>query len=154
MLENEQKVLDALCERFKTCDKENAVLRQRRVFLTVDAAEFMQALSFAKDELGFDHLCTITGVDNTDSYEFAYHVSSDEGILLTLKYKTPGGDGVEIPSVLPIHNGATFYELELEGLFGVKVKDLPETRQYPLPDNWPKGQYPGRKAWTPNANKE
>jgi Ni,Fe-hydrogenase III component G len=29
------------------------------------------------------------------------------------------------------------------------VTGLPEGSRYPLPDNWPEGQYPLRKDWKP-----
>jgi Ni,Fe-hydrogenase III component G len=36
-------------------------------------------------------------------------------------------------------------------LLGIKVEGLPEGRRYPLPDNWPQGQYPLRKDWDPSV---
>lgn len=150
-LDNEKKVLDALTARFPEIDSSSAVVKCRRIYLGVDADAFEGALSFLAADLKFDHLCTITGLDTGENYEFLYHIAGPDGILFTLKYKTPRGDGVHIPSILPIFHGATFYERELEGLLGVTVDGLPEGRQYPLPDNWPKGEYPMRKDWKPSA---
>ena len=109
----------------------------------------MDVLAFAVKDLEFDHLLTITGLDTGECFEFIYHISGKDGILLNLKRKAKREDPVVITSVLPIFEGATFYERELEGLLGVTVDGLPEGRQYPLPDNWPRGQYPMRKDWTP-----
>ncbi len=154
MLENENAVLDNLCGHISSADKENAVVKHHRVYVSVGAEQILDALRFAKEELYFSHLCTITGLDTGDGYEFIYHTAHGNGTMLNIKYRTVGGDGVSLPSVLPIYEGATFYEKELEGLLGVTVAGLPEGRQYPLPDNWPKGQYPMRKTWTPNQTKE
>lgn len=150
-MEKEAKVLSSLAERFPAIDAARAVTAVRRIYLSVPEEIFQEALRFAAGELGFDHLCTITGLDTGDGFEFLYHIANHDGILMSLKLKTAGGDGVAIPSVLPVYAGATFYERELEGLLGVKVEGLPEGRQYPLPDNWPQGQYPMRKDWTPPA---
>ena len=119
--------------------------------MDVPLESLMDILHFCHDELVFDHLCTITGLDNGEMFEFLYHIAHEDGIVLTLKVKTPRDGGV-LPSVMPIYNGAIFYELELEGLLGVEVEGLPDDRQYPLPDNWPKGQYPMRKDWKPTSN--
>ncbi len=147
--EMEAKVIDSIAERFPAAEKDRATAATRRVYLGVPGDVFLDALRFAREELGFEHLCTITGVDTGEHYEFIYHISNSDGILLNLKYKTGREDPVVIPSVLPIYAGATFYERELEGLLGVRVEGLPEGRQYPLPDNWPAGEYPMRKGWTP-----
>ena len=32
-------------------------------------------------------------------------------------------------------------------MLGIKVEGLVPGRRYPLPDDWPKGQYPLRKDW-------
>jgi NADH:ubiquinone oxidoreductase subunit C len=146
--EREQGLLGRLAERFGL-DAGQAVVKTRRITLSVPEEIFMDALKFLRQELNFDHMITITGLDNGENFEFLYHVSEPGGVLATLKFKTGREDPVVIHSVLPVYPGATFYERELESLLGVKVEGLPEGRQYPLPDNWPKGQYPMRKDWKP-----
>ena len=42
---------------------------------------------------------------------------------------------------------AEIYERELIDLLGAKVAGLPEGKRYPLPDDWPAGEYPLRKDW-------
>ena len=153
-MEKEAKALSSLAERFPALDTAQAVTAVRRIYLSVPEDIFLEVLRFAAGELGFGHLCTITGLDAGEHYEFLYHIANGEGILMTLKRKAEKAEPTVIPSVLPIYHGATFYERELEGLLGVKVEGLPEGRQYPLPDNWPKGEYPLRKGWTPPAFKD
>lgn len=148
-MEMENSILNQIAERFPSADKENAKVTPRRIYVSIARGDILDVLKYCYDELGFTFLCAITGLDTGTQYEFLYHISDENGILLTVKYATENGDGVVIPSVLPIYHGATFYEREVEGLFGVKIDGLPEGRQYPLPDNWPKGEYPGRKNWVP-----
>ena len=153
-MENEAKVLSLLGEAFPSVDTTQAVTAVRRIYLSVTQDVIFDMLRYAKETMSFGCLCAITGLDTGEGYEFLYHISDDKGMLLTLKYRTADGDGVVIPSVLPIYEGATFYELELEGLLGVKVDGLPQDRQYPLPDNWPAGEYPMRKSWESKAKQE
>ena len=150
--EKENEILRLIKEKFPAVDIETARIAKKRIYLMTDSGIFFQTIRFAAQELGFFRLCTITGIDNLDNFEFLYHVVNADGILLTLKFKTPRTDNAVIASVLPIYNGATFYERELEGLLGIKVEGLPEGRQYPLPDNWPREQYPLRKDWSPVQN--
>jgi NADH:ubiquinone oxidoreductase subunit C len=152
-LERENGIVNCLAERLGV-DATQAVVKPRKIYLGVSEETFMDALKYLRDELDFDHLCTITGLDTGENYEFLYHVAEPGGIVLTLKFKTRHEDPVVIQSVLPIFNGATFYERELESLLGVKVEGLTPGRQYPLPDNWPKGQYPMRKDWKPGASQK
>ncbi len=150
-MENETKVLESLKERFPALDVSEAAVAARRIFLRAPDDCFMDMLTFCAGELGFRHLVTITGLDTGDRFEFIYHIAGGDGILLNIKRACERSDQAVIPSVLPIYQGATFYERELEGLLGVRVEGLPEGRQYPLPDNWPKGEFPMRKGWTPPA---
>ncbi len=148
-MEKEKKVLDKIKGTFPGLAGTGVIPVQRRIFLDVPSDIFMNVIKYAYQELKFDHLCTITGLDAVDYFEFIYHISNDDGIVLNLKLRAPKENPV-IDSVLPIYDGATFYELELEGLLGVEVKGLPKGRQYPLPDSWPKGEYPLRKDWSPD----
>lgn len=151
---DENNILISIKNKFPSAEIENASISKKRIYFSLKPDIFFQTIEFTALELGFFHLCTITGIDNLDSFEFLYHTANENGILLTLKLKTPRNDSVIIKSVLPVYNGATFYERELEGLFGIKVEGLPEGRQYPLPDNWPAGQYPLRKDWDPSKNED
>jgi len=152
ILEKENLILSKLKEKFPGFDCAADIPFERRIYMDVPSEIFLDLIGFAASELGFDHLCTITGMDSGDCFEFVYHISDHNGIVLNLKLKAPKENPV-ISTVLPIFNGATFYELELEGLLGVKVNGLKAGRQYPLPDNWPKDQYPLRKDWVPGNAK-
>lgn len=151
--DRENGILNRLAERFGL-DVSQATVKKHRIYLSVPEEAFMGMLTYLKSDLDFDHLCTITGLDTGKSYEFLYHISEPGGIVMTLKFETGHEDPVMIQSILPVYHGATFYERELEGLLGVKVMGLTPGRQYPLPDNWPKGQYPMRKDWKPGAAQE
>lgn len=153
VLDREKAIVERLAAQFPGIDASRAAYGVRRIYLGVPEEVFLDALAFAAKALDFDHLCTITGLDAGDGFEFLYHIAEPGGIVLTLKYKVKREDPVVIPSVLPVYPGATFYEREVSGLLGVEIKGLPAGRQYPLPDNWPKGEYPLRKDWKPGSAK-
>lgn len=151
-MEKEMFIVNQLAEQFQGLDAEKAKVSARRIFMDVPGNIFMDVLRYAAGSLQFEHLGTITGLDCGEEFEFIYHISNPDGIMLNLKRKAPKDNPV-IETVLPVYQGASFYERELEGLLGVKVEGLPEGRQYPLPDDWPQGQYPLRKDWTPDTGK-
>ena len=49
--------------------------------------------------------------------------------------------------ICPIIPSATLYERELQEMFGIMVEGTPETERLLLPDDWPDGVYPLRKAF-------
>ena len=148
-MERTALVLNRLVKQFPELAGAGTVTGVRRIFVDIPQSGLLDIIRYCAQKMGFAHLCTITGLDTGERFEFIYHIANDEGVVLNLKVKTPRENTV-IPSVLAVYNGSTFYELELEGLLGVRVEGLPEDRQYPLPDNWPKGQYPLRKDWKPD----
>jgi len=151
---NEETIKAALLQKFPQLEGKCEIIRQRRITLEVDRSRLIELLNFSFRELKFNILCTITGLDVGDDLQFIYHIANKEGIVMNVKANAPKTDPV-ISTVLGIYNGATFYERELEDLLGAKVEGLPEGRHYPLPDNWPKGQYPLRKDWKPeNINQQ
>ncbi len=52
-------------------------------------------------------------------------------------------------TITDIFPSAVMYEREIADLFGIKVEGIPPGNRYPLPDNWPDGNYPLRKDWKP-----
>ena len=153
-MSNEETIKAELLQKFPQLEGKCEIIRQRRITLEVDRSRLIELLNFSCSELKFNILCTITGLDVGDDLQFIYHIANKEGIVMNVKTNAPKTDPV-ISTVLGIYNGATFYERELEDLLGAKVEGLPEGRHYPLPDNWPKGQYPLRKDWKPeNINQQ
>jgi membrane-bound hydrogenase subunit beta len=145
-MNNEEKIKIELLQKFPFLEGKCEIIRQRRITAEVDKNNLIELLSFSFNDLGFNLLCTITGLDVGDDLQFIYHIANKDGIVINVKTITPKSNPV-INTVTGIYNGATFYERELEDLLGAKVDGLPEGRHYPLPENWPKGQYPLRKEW-------
>lgn len=153
-MNNEEKVKADLLQKFPYLEGKCEIIRQRRITAEFDRNNLIDILNYSFGDLKFELLCTITGLDIGDNLQFIYHIANKDGIVLNVKTNAPKSDPV-IKTVTGIYNGATFYERELEDLLGAKVEGLPEGRHYPLPENWPKGQYPLRKDWKPeNTNQQ
>ena len=52
-----------------------------------------------------------------------------------------------LPTICPVIPSATLYERELQEMFGVVVRGTPDTGRLLLPDDWPDGVHPLRKAF-------
>jgi membrane-bound hydrogenase subunit beta len=145
-MQNEEKVKSELLQKFPFLEGKCEIIRERRITAEVDKNNLLEVLDYCYKTFRFDLLCTITGLDSGENLEFIYHIANYDGIVFNVKTFTPKSNPV-ISTVTNVYNGAIFYERELEDLLGAKVDGLPEGRHYPLPDNWPKGQYPLRKDW-------
>jgi membrane-bound hydrogenase subunit beta len=155
MLDKEEAIKQRLIDKFDFMAENCTVNRERRLTATAPREMLLETAKFLRDELGFDSLCTITGLDSGENYELIYHMANG-GIVMNLKALAPKADPV-FDTITGLFEGAMMYELEVHNLLGLTVTGIPEDIKYPLPDSWPQGQYPLRKDWkkeTPAAVQE
>ncbi|MGE5581286.1 MAG: NADH-quinone oxidoreductase subunit C [Bacillota bacterium] len=119
--------------------------RERRVFAETSKENLLKTVEKLK-ESGINYLGTITGLDNGGRFEVIYHLYNENGLMLNLKTFTPR-ENPKMPSITGIFAGAFLYERELMDLLGIEVEGNPFKRKYPVPEDWPAGQYPLRKDW-------
>lgn len=149
----EEKIKDALTNKFPELCQSLLVVRPRRLSLEVNYKDFLPVFKFSAKELGFSHLCTITGLDEAENLAFIYHLAQEEGVVFNLKTSVPKSNPV-LQTVTEIFPGAEIYERELVDLLGAKVEGLKLANRYPLTDDWPQGEFPLRKDWVPPEVKE
>ncbi len=148
-MDKTENIISDLCKNFKFLEGRANVKRVRRMFVEIpieNNGSLKDIMKYLRDNKDFTFLCTVTGLDSGENFEVIYHLADDSGNLINLKILTPRSEPV-IESVTPVFTGAVFYERELKDLFGIEIRGLPEGRRYPLPDDWPEGQYPLRKDW-------
>ena len=143
----EEKIQSDLIAKFKYLDGKVRVQRARRIYAEVDYANFRSVLEYAVKELDFEFLCTMTGLDEGENFSFMYHLTRQDGVILSIKTSIPKNKP-ELKTITDLFKGCEIYEREVVDLLGVKVGGLPEGRRYPLPDDWPEGEYPLRKDWS------
>lgn len=155
MEERTQRIVNDLTERFTFMQDWCRATRPRRISAEVPRQNVIKVIAYSKDILHFGSLCTITGLDNGGNYDLIYHLADEQGIVLNIKISAPKTDPV-FDTVTEYYHGATLYEIEACNLFGLIIKGIPEDIRYPLPDDWPNGQYPLRKDWeqTPGSGPE
>lgn len=114
----------------------------------VQAANLTEFATFVRDELGYDLLSSVTGVDYLAEslFEVVYHAyKTTGGPALIFKVQIPRQDPAEIDSVTPIWPGADFQEREIWDLFGINFKGHPDLRRILM---WEGFQgHPMRKDW-------
>ena len=126
------------------------IQRARRLFAEVPMEKFAEIFDYAVKKMRFQILCTITGVDLGASLGLIYHLARESGVMLNLVTSVPKERPV-LQTVTGYFPAAEAYERELADLFGFQVQGLPEGPRYPLPDDWPGGQFPLRKDWKSDA---
>lgn len=143
---NAQEIKEKLEDKFVYLKDTVKVQRAKRVWLEVAYPNFTEVFTFAINGLDFPGISAITGFDEGENLGFIYHLSGRDGTMLNIKTAVNKEKGT-IRSITSFFPGAAIYERELIDLFGAKVEGLPDGIHYPLPDDWPAGQYPLRKDW-------
>ena len=152
-MSKEEEILEKIKERFGNNVKDMTIKRSRRIFAETDMKNLKEILRYAKDELGFDHISTITGRDLGEELELIYHIAYQNAIELSIKTKIPK-ENPRITTIVDLYPSAGIYEREVHDLLGVVFEGNPDLSPLLLPDNWPKGVYPLRKDVTLEEIKE
>ena len=114
----------------------------------VQAADLVEVAKALRDDenLRFDFLCNIGGLDLVESFGAVYNIAS------TLKkhrldFKViVGRENPEVDTVAEIWPAANWYEREMWELYGINVKGHDNLTRFLLPDDWDQG-HPMRKDW-------
>jgi len=142
---NTETLLDKINSEAKDKIQEATLAAPRRISIKVERKHLNAVLSFLKEQLGFTHLGTITGLDLGENFEVVYHLSSDAATV-NVRILTPRSDP-KVPSVCAVIPGAILYERELQDMFGMVIENIPDPRPLLLADDWPAGEFPLRKDW-------
>lgn len=109
--------------------------------LTVEIApeNIIQALRRAKEDLKFERLTSVTGVDRYPAeprFEVVYHLQAiAKKDWLRLKVRLPGTNP-EVESATAVYHGADWYERETFDLFGVRFLNHPNLTRIMMPEDW------------------
>lgn len=146
MTENEDvKVLDEIEKKFEGVATRDS--RPGYEGYLVPADKLVEFALSVRDELGYDYLSSVTGVDYLpdDVMEVVYHAyKSAGGPALVFKVQTPRENSV-VPSLVSVYPGADFQEREAWDLLGIKFQDHPDLRRILMWDGFE--GHPLRKDW-------
>ena len=145
----EKDLADKIVAKFG--DKtEVAFVKPDRIRVNVKKEYVKQVAEYVRDDLGFDHAESVTGIDfpNDKEIEVVYHLGSytDPQLskqILALATRAPrednpkpGNDSTRLPSLREIFYSVEFHERECFEMLGVYFDGHPDNRRLLLPEDW------------------
>jgi NADH/F420H2 dehydrogenase subunit C len=104
--------------------------------LEVEREHLVTVCRFLHDQLGFDLLNCISGVDMLDHLETVYHIRSiGHGQLIQLKVRLDS-QKPEVDSVVSVWPTANWLERETYDMFGIRFAGHPDLRRMLLDDDF------------------
>ena len=138
----EEALIDRLKAQFPEAIKEGKLDRPRRITVNFEKDRLLDISRFMCDELGFDHVKGVAGVDfpTQKKIEVLYFVGSYskpevQDMIVVLKAELPR-DNPAIASVVSVWQSAHYHERETFEMFGVKFEGHPDLRKLLTQDNW------------------
>jgi NADH-quinone oxidoreductase subunit C len=117
--------------------------------LTLPASALIETMTALRDDLGFNMLTDITGVDWLPSqprYHVNYHLLAiPGGERLRVKVQLDDADPPRVPSVVSVWPSANWPEREVYDFFGIDFTGHPNMTRILMPDEWV--GYPLRKDY-------
>lgn len=107
--------------------------------IKVSGDKIHDVCAYLKDELKFESLSCISGVDfpKIPAYAVVYHLFSyTHKLMIALKVTLPRQDGVSVPTITDLYKGANWLERETYDMFGIEFKGHPDHRRILCPDDW------------------
>ncbi len=112
------------------------IMRKDLLNLDVDRSHLVAVCRFLRDQLGFELLSSISGVDMLDHLEAVYHLRSfARRQILQLRVRVEN-EMPEVDSVVSVWPTANWHEREIYDLFGVRFIGHPDLRRILLDDDF------------------
>jgi len=117
-------------------------VRAKRVKVTTSSESIKEVATFVKDQLGFDYIGTVSGVDYPPQnlMEVIYFVGSvskpgQEDLQVCLAARV-SRESPAVPSLVEVWPGAEYHERETFEMFGINFQGHPDLRRLLLPEDW------------------
>jgi len=141
-------IADKIIAKFPELKDVVRVQRAQRIWVKVPQKDFRKFLEFAAKDLKVNVFCMLTGLDDKENFSLIYHMADLSGLVLNIETSVPKTNA-KTYTITDMYPAADLQEREVMNLFGVEISGLePSKNRYPLPDDWPAGEYPMRKEWT------
>ncbi|MEM1943446.1 MAG: NADH-quinone oxidoreductase subunit C [Candidatus Caldarchaeum sp.] len=141
-----QTLVQAVGEKFGSSVLEKTVDEKKLVKIVVDASVVKSIALYLRDNLGFDHVKAVTGVDlsrllkKENKIEVIYHLgsysrpelhASDLALSVKLDKSAP-----RMTSLSEVWPSCGYHEREVYEMFGVVFEGHPDLRRLLLPEYW------------------
>jgi len=117
-------------------------VRAKRAKVTASPDSIKQVATFVRDQLGFDYIGTVSGVDypQQNLMEVIYFVGSvstpgQEDLQVCLAERV-SRESPSVPSLVEVWPGAEYHERETFEMFGINFQGHPDLRRLLLPEDW------------------
>jgi NADH:ubiquinone oxidoreductase subunit C len=117
-------------------------IRPLRVKISVGAEDIVEAATFIRDNLGFDHAEAVSGTDypKDNQIEVIYQLGSytrDDlaGHIFSLTTRT-NRDDARLPTLINVYKSAEYHERETFEMLGVYFDGHPRNERFLLPEDW------------------
>ncbi len=125
-------------------------VKEDRVRINVGSKDVHDVAQFIRDELNYDHVESVSGVDYPadNEIEVVYHIGSytDSSLarqILVLATRAqretnpiPGNDATRLPTLRDVFYSVEFHEREIFEMLGVYFEGHPDNRRLLLPEDW------------------
>jgi NADH-quinone oxidoreductase subunit C len=145
--------LDTLTARYPGAFTTENFRDNQRLILSAEKAPEMlfDLLRCLKDECGFDFLADVAGVDYLnypdaiDRYAVVYALANTTTAERVFVKAYANDPDPELPSVVPLWNGANWMEREVYDMYGIRFTGHPDLRRILMPSEFT--AYPLRKDY-------
>ena len=116
-------------------------ITERRLKVSAPKPEIKDVAAFVCEDLGFDHISAVSGVDwiARNELEVIYFVGSvKEGwadFVVAVSERVPRDNPV-VPTLIGVWPGAEYHERETHEMFGINFQGHPDQSHLLLPEDW------------------
>lgn len=143
---NEQLV-NLLTETFSDAEVKQGIQYPE---ISVKVSQLHKVALKLRDDMAFDYLICLSGVDYAEDMAIVYHLeSTSDRHVIVLKTRTEGREKPIIDTVSDVWPTAEFHEREVYDLLGVSFNNHPDLRRLFLDDDW---GYPLRKDFVDDVH--
>ena len=133
---NEEQIAEAINSKF-TQGITSIEIAPRRIYLTISKDILLPLCTKMKDELGFEHVSSMCGVDTKTAFETVYHISSYQNkVVAEIVVDSISYDNPEVESITPLWGGANWHERETYDMFGIRFLNHPKMERLLLADDF------------------
>ena len=133
---NEEQIAEAINSKF-TQGITSIEIAPRRIFLTISKDILLPLCTKMKDELGFEHVSSVCGVDTKTAFQTVYHISSYQNkVVAEIVVENISYDQPEVESITPLWGGANWHERETYDMFGIRFLNHPKMERLLLADDF------------------
>ncbi len=139
--ERESKLVDDLTAKLGK-DVLEADIKPKRIKVKVKPERIKDAAEYIKNELGFDHVASVSGVDypNDQELEVIYHIAAYEredlrDLVVALAARIPRQDP-KTPTLTDIWPSSEYSERETYEMIGIIFEGHPKLERLLLPEDW------------------